>query len=121
LVEVLTVLVPAGLAVVWEFRRHDELVGSFVNFCNARTFYQYLGGFAPEWRHLSIGKLATAEGIRASIAAGRSYYDFARGHEHQKYWFGAVDQFSAGTVFTRPALSWTRKPRLGALAARLWG
>jgi CelD/BcsL family acetyltransferase involved in cellulose biosynthesis len=119
LVEATTELVPAGLALVWEFLRAGQLVGSFINFCNAGTFYHYLGAFDPELGHLSIGNVATAEGIRSSIAAGRSYYDFGRGKEAYKYWYGAADRLSPTVVLV------SRRPRsllaggLGALTARL--
>jgi CelD/BcsL family acetyltransferase involved in cellulose biosynthesis len=100
LVEVMTELVPAGRALVWEFVRGEEVVGSFINFCDRRAFYQYLGGFAPEHGHLAIGKVATALGIRSSIAAGRSCYDFLRGDEPYKYWYGAIDRLSPTVVLT---------------------
>jgi CelD/BcsL family acetyltransferase involved in cellulose biosynthesis len=99
LLDVVTELVPAGLALVWEFVRDGEVLGSFVNFCDDQTFYQYLGAFEPEAGSFGIGKMATAEGIRSSIAAGRTYYDFTRGDEPYKYWFGAVDRLSPTVVF----------------------
>jgi CelD/BcsL family acetyltransferase involved in cellulose biosynthesis len=119
LVEVTTELVPAGLALVWEFVRGREVVGSFINFCDARAFYQYLGGFAPELGHLAIGKVATAEGIRSSIAAGRSCYDFMRGSEPYKYWYGAVDRLSPTVVLTGGRVRSLLAGRLSALVPGL--
>jgi CelD/BcsL family acetyltransferase involved in cellulose biosynthesis len=98
LVEALSSLIPDGLAQLWEFHRDGELVGSFVNFCDERTFYHYLGAFKPELRSLGIGKIATAEAIRRSIDEGRSCYDFTRGSEPYKYWYGAADRQSARVV-----------------------
>jgi CelD/BcsL family acetyltransferase involved in cellulose biosynthesis len=112
---VTTELVPAGLALVWEFVRDGEVVGSFINFCDARAFYQYLGGFEPELGQLAIGKVATAEGIRSSIAAGRSYYDFTRGSEPYKYWYGAVDRLSPTVVLTGERVRSRLAGRLAAL------
>ena len=100
ILDVTTAFVPAGRALVWEFVRGDQVVGSFVNFCDERAFYQYLGGYEPELGALRIGKLATAEGIRRSIDAGRARYDFGRGAEPYKYEYGAVDRFSETVVFT---------------------
>ena len=119
-VDVTAALVPDELALVWEFVRGDEVVGSFVNFCDARVFYQYLGGFAPELGRLAIGKVATVEGIRSSIAAGRRYYDFTRGGEEHKYSYGAADRHSTTVAMTRPGASWLGAVGLGRLAARLW-
>jgi CelD/BcsL family acetyltransferase involved in cellulose biosynthesis len=119
IVEVTTELVPAGLALVWEFIHAGEVVGSFINFCNARALYQYLGGYAPELGRLAIGKVATAEGIRSSIAAGRSYYDFMRGAEAYKYWYGAADRLSPGVVMSGGGARSALAGRLGAIVPRL--
>lgn len=118
LVEATTELVPAGLAVVWEFLRAGEVVGSFINFCDARTFYHYLGAFEPELSHLSLGNVATAEGIRSSIAAARSHYDFGRGSEPYKYWYGAADRLSPTVVLASGRPRSRFAGRLGAFAAR---
>jgi CelD/BcsL family acetyltransferase involved in cellulose biosynthesis len=115
LLDVTTDLVPAGLALMWEFVHEGDVVGSFVNFCDGRAFYQYLGGFAPELGSLAIGKVATAEGIRASIAAGRSSYDFMRGDEEYKYWYGAENRPSPSVVLTSDRARSVFAGRLGAL------
>ena len=113
-------LVPAGRAQVWEFVRHEEVVGSFINFCDSRAFYQYLGGYAPEHRRLAIGKTATALGIRSSIEAGRSCYDFLRGNEPYKYWYGAFDRLSPSVVLTGDSGARSLLAgRVGALLPRL--
>jgi CelD/BcsL family acetyltransferase involved in cellulose biosynthesis len=114
-----TDLMRAGLALVWEFVHEGEVVGSFVNFCDGRAFYQYLGGFAPELGKLAIGKVATAEGIRSSIAAGRSSYDFMRGDEEYKYWYGAENRPSPTVVLTNARPRSVLAGRLGALIPRL--
>ena len=98
LVDVATELLPAGLAVMWELEREGEVVGSFINFCDARAFYHYLGAYRPDLGQLSIGNVATAYGIRSSIEAGRAQYDFGRGSEPYKYWYGGVDRFSTTVV-----------------------
>jgi CelD/BcsL family acetyltransferase involved in cellulose biosynthesis len=90
-----------------------------VNFCDARTFYQYLGAFAPELGSLAIGKIATAEGIRSSIAARRGYYDFTRGAEDYKYWYGAQDRLSPTIVFASGGVRSVLTGRVGALRAHL--
>jgi CelD/BcsL family acetyltransferase involved in cellulose biosynthesis len=119
LVEVMTELVPVGLALVWEFVHGGEVVGSFVNFRDERAFYQYLGGFAPELGRLAIGKVATAEGIRSSIAEGLAYYDFMRGAEPHKYWYGAADLPSPGVVLTSGRVRSLLAGRVTALVPRL--
>jgi CelD/BcsL family acetyltransferase involved in cellulose biosynthesis len=100
LVDVAAALAAEKLVAVWEFLRGGDVVGSYVNFCDRRAFYQYLGGYEPELGSLGIGRLATIHGIRCSIASGRRYYDFARGGEAYKYSFGAVDHVSPTVVVT---------------------
>ena len=92
LTAVAQVLVPAGTASVWEFRHEGEVAGVYLNFHDDRAFYWYLGGFDPEHAALGLGKIAIAHGIRESIGAGRERFDFTRGNEPYKYWYGAVDR-----------------------------
>lgn len=90
--DVVHVLVPAKRALVWEFWAGERLVGSYVSFMDKRSFYPYLGGYEPSAAALGIGKIAIAEGIRSSVAAGRTYYDFMIGDEPYKYQYGAQDR-----------------------------
>lgn len=91
-------LVPSGQALVWEFSVDGRVAGMYVNFADARSFYWYLGGFDPAHASLGIGKIAIAAGIRQSIERERERYDFTRGDEPYKYWFGAVDRHGASIV-----------------------
>lgn len=85
-------MVPLGSASLWEFVHADRVAGVYLNFHDDRAFYWYLGGFEPELSALGVGKIAIAAGIRESIAAGRTSFDFTRGTESYKYWYGAVDR-----------------------------
>jgi CelD/BcsL family acetyltransferase involved in cellulose biosynthesis len=110
--EVVTALLPAGQAMVWEFRRDGEVVGTYVNFADPLSYFWYLGGFDPAVASLGLGKIAIGHGIRTSVEAGRRRYDFARGAEEYKYWYGAQDRELGGVV------AGTGRPRsLAALAA----
>jgi len=86
-------LAVAGEAPVWEFLREGEVVGVYVSFADARSLYWYLGGFDPAVKDMGLGKIAVGHGIRLSIEAGRERFDFTRGGEPYKYWFGGVDRF----------------------------
>lgn len=94
MLDVVRAFVPSGHALVWEFLRDGEVVGSYINFLDEHTFYIFLGGFDPRAAGLSVGNVATAEAIRWSIASNRRYFDFTRGSEPHKYWYGAVDRYS---------------------------
>jgi CelD/BcsL family acetyltransferase involved in cellulose biosynthesis len=86
-------LVPQGLAEVWELRHEGELVGVEVNLMDATRYYSWMGAYEPAVAHLGLGKLAIGESIRASIAAGPTYYDLMVGDEEYKYWYGATDRY----------------------------
>jgi CelD/BcsL family acetyltransferase involved in cellulose biosynthesis len=91
-------MLPVGLAQFWEFERDGQVVGSYVNFADRRDYHWYLGGFDPDHHSLGLGKIAIGHGIRTSIAAGRRRYDFGRGAEPYKYWYGATDDLLAARV-----------------------
>ena len=98
-------LVPVGEALVWEFRIEGKTAGVYVNFVDATSFYWYLGGFDPAHASVGIGKIAVAAGIRQSIERGRARYDFTRGAEPYKYWYGASDRRAASIVAGSARLS----------------
>lgn len=85
-------LIPQGRATLWEFGHDGAVAGVYLNFHDERAFYWYLGGFDPALSSLGLGKIAVGLGIRESIAAGRASFDFTRGSEPYKYWYGAVDR-----------------------------
>jgi CelD/BcsL family acetyltransferase involved in cellulose biosynthesis len=91
-------LIPPGHVRIWEFWAGERMLGSYVNYVDERSFYSYLGGFEPDVAHLALGKIATVASIRSSIEEGRSYFDFARGPEEYKYWYGATDRVLGAAV-----------------------
>lgn len=98
MLDAVTRMLPLGMAVVWEFSWTDRVVGVYVNFADEQSFYWYLGGFDPEVAHLGLGKIAVGAAIRASIAAGRQRFDFTRGDDAYKYWYGAADRMLASVI-----------------------
>jgi CelD/BcsL family acetyltransferase involved in cellulose biosynthesis len=119
--DLVVALVPQELAQVWQFRHEGEVVGVDVNLVDARRYYSWMGAYEPGASHLGLGKLAITEGIRQSIAAGRSYYDLMVGDEDYKYSYGATDRFSrwmmvgSGRPVSRATLA------AGAVADRVRG
>jgi CelD/BcsL family acetyltransferase involved in cellulose biosynthesis len=96
--DVMYALVPLELATVWEFVVEDEVVGVYLNLIDDESFYWYLGGFDPDRAKLGIGKMSVAHGIRWSIDTGRRYFDFTRGEESFKYYFGATNRHCPSVV-----------------------
>ncbi len=85
-------LLEPGFTTLYEAWAGDRLAGVYLNFCDPRSFYWYLGGYEPDLGGLGVGKIVIAATIRASIAAGRQWYDFTRGEDEYKYWYGAQDR-----------------------------
>jgi CelD/BcsL family acetyltransferase involved in cellulose biosynthesis len=96
--DLVALMVPRGLAQVWELRYEGAVVGVEVNLADRRTYYSWMGAYDPSAAHLGLGKLAIGESIRASIAAGREYYDLMVGDEDYKYWYGATDRHCRWTM-----------------------
>jgi CelD/BcsL family acetyltransferase involved in cellulose biosynthesis len=96
--DLVALMVPRGLAQVWELSHDGEVVGVEVNLVDSRTYYSWMGAYDPAVSHLGLGKLAIGESIRQSIAAGREYYDLMVGDEDYKYWYGATDRHCRWTM-----------------------
>ena len=117
--DMVAALVPHELAQVWEFRHDGEVVGVEINLLDATRYYSWMGAYDPGARHLGLGRVAILEGIRQSIAAGRSYYDLMVGDEDYKYSYGATDRYcrwmmvGSGRPASRAALA------VGAAAGRI--
>jgi CelD/BcsL family acetyltransferase involved in cellulose biosynthesis len=92
MLDAMRALVPQRLASVSEFLVDGEVAGVYVNLIDDEAFYWYLGGFEPSRAKLGLGKMSVAHGIRWSIETRRRYFDFTRGEEGFKYYFGAVDR-----------------------------
>jgi CelD/BcsL family acetyltransferase involved in cellulose biosynthesis len=119
LLAAVTALAPAGQAPVWTLRVGGEAAGVYVGFADRRSFYWYLGGYDPAHAGLGLGKIAIATGIRRSIECGRARYDFTRGGEPYKYWYGASDRHAPSLVVgSAAARSRVLLPAAAALAAR---
>jgi CelD/BcsL family acetyltransferase involved in cellulose biosynthesis len=110
-------LMPLGRVAFWEFRREELLVGSYIGLLTERGYYLYLGGYDPAHAKLGIGKIAIGHGIRTSIDAGRTYYDFMMGAEPYKYWYGATDRFCESHFFSDGRL----RSRAAKVAQKLRG
>ncbi len=114
-------LVPQGAAEVWEFRQDGAVVGVEVNLMDAARYYSWMGAYEPAVAHLGLGKLAIGESIRASIDAGRTYYDLMVGDEDYKYWYGATDRYCRWMMVGSRRPASRAALAAGALADRLRG
>ncbi len=67
---------------------------AFYGFCCHQRTYYYLGGFAPKFARLNPGTLLIGHAIEQAIHEGSREFNFLRGSEHYKYWWGAQDRVS---------------------------
>jgi CelD/BcsL family acetyltransferase involved in cellulose biosynthesis len=98
MLDAMRALVPRRLASVSEFVVEGDVVGVYVNLLDEQAFYWYLGGFEPSRARLGLGKMSVAHGIRWSIESGRRFFDFTRGEESFKYYFGATNRLCPSVV-----------------------
>ena len=96
--DVMSELVPAGIAEIWELHHSGEVVGVEMSLLDRRTFYSWEGGYDPAVAHLGPGKVAIGEAIRVAITGGRRYFDLMRGGQDYKYWYGASDREAESLV-----------------------
>jgi CelD/BcsL family acetyltransferase involved in cellulose biosynthesis len=80
----------------------DQLIACLYGFFEARTLCFYLSGFDPAAAHLSPGTLIVGMVIEDAIERGMTQFDFLRGSEPYKYWWGATDR-----VNVRVCLRWS--------------
>jgi CelD/BcsL family acetyltransferase involved in cellulose biosynthesis len=64
----------------------------FYGFRGNHSTYYYLGGFAPTFARLNPGTVLIGHAIEQAIHEGSREFNFLRGSERYKYWWGARDQ-----------------------------
>jgi CelD/BcsL family acetyltransferase involved in cellulose biosynthesis len=70
----------------------DRLIACLYGFIEKRTLYFYISGFDPAAAHLSPGTLIVGMVMEDAIERGMTQFDFLRGSEPYKYWWGATDR-----------------------------
>jgi CelD/BcsL family acetyltransferase involved in cellulose biosynthesis len=70
-------------------------------------YYAYLNGFDPEYAHYGVGNLLRLLAIRKFIQEGIVEFDFLRGAEEYKKWWGAVPRWNYQAVITRKGITAT--------------
>jgi CelD/BcsL family acetyltransferase involved in cellulose biosynthesis len=94
-------LLGAGLLRLYRLRIGGRAVASlYVLVHGARACY-YIGGFDPECSDVSPGTLLIGYAIERAIAEGAAEFDFLRGQERYKYFWGAEDRPTYRRVLQR--------------------
>lgn len=78
----------------------ERPIACLYGFEQGRTLYFYLGGFDPAAASLSPGVLVLGLVLEESIRRGLERFDFLRGSESYKYWWGAEDRHTLRLCLT---------------------
>jgi CelD/BcsL family acetyltransferase involved in cellulose biosynthesis len=70
------------------------LAASFYGFEYLNRVYYYLGGFHPDFAAVSPGTIMLGHAIQEAIREGVGSFDFLRGAERYKYFWGAEDRLN---------------------------
>ncbi|MES1240100.1 MAG: GNAT family N-acetyltransferase [Acidobacteriota bacterium] len=100
--EVIAGFASLGVPVLHGLFLGDALIAAFYGFFDRGATYYYLHGFDAGWKHLSPGLLLVGAALDEAIARGMRTFDFLRGQETYKYYWGARDRMSFARRF-RPA------------------
>lgn len=90
-----------GLA-LYALHLDDRIIACIYGFEDEQSIYYYLGGFDLDLASLSPGVLVVGMVIEAAIRRGRRRFEFLRGGEAYKYWWGAEDETTVRLALLPP-------------------
>jgi CelD/BcsL family acetyltransferase involved in cellulose biosynthesis len=90
----------ADVAVMWHEHRPISALALWID-DRKRVIYSALSGRDESFENSSPGRVLHAHSIQRAIAKGYKIYDFGRGNEPFKYWFGAADRQVKSVVIGR--------------------
>ncbi|MDB6044711.1 MAG: glycosyl transferase, group 1 [Gammaproteobacteria bacterium] len=91
----------AGLLRIAQLKIGNRTIAIVVAVQSGRAAYYYLGGFDPEWSHVSPGTLAIVAAMKQAATEGADEFHFLRGGEAYKYHLGARDRPTYRRVLSR--------------------
>lgn len=76
-------------------RLDGTVVASLYGFRLGDRFYNYLGGFDPDWGRMSVSTVLTSKVIEECINEKMAFFDFLRGEEEYKFKWGgrSIDHY----------------------------
>lgn len=92
----------SGMLRLYALRVGADVIAVFYGFTHGKRAYFYLSGFDPEFKNLSPGTLIVAHAIEAAAREGAEEFDFLRGREPYKYWWGAEDRLTYRRALQAP-------------------
>ena len=85
-------------------RFDGQIAAVILAFQYAGTVFNYLNAFDPEHETLGLGRALLCEAVRYSFEHGYRAWDFLRGNEPYKLWWGAGPVRKCRIIATRTAL-----------------
>ena len=92
-----------GLVRLFGMRFQGEPVAVILGFVERDKIFGYMSAFDPEHEHLGFGRTLLYEAIRYSFAQGYKAWNFLRGDEAYKTWWGAHPIPRCRVIIRRPA------------------
>ncbi len=74
---------------LFSLRYREKVAALIFGVCYADTIYGYLTAFDPEYEALGFGRTLLFEALRYAFENGFAAWDFLRGDEPYKFWWGA--------------------------------
>jgi CelD/BcsL family acetyltransferase involved in cellulose biosynthesis len=73
-------------------RVEGRIIAALYGFRHGKRASYYLSGFDPAWQRFSPGTVMIGYAIEEAVREGAEQFDFLRGQERYKYYWGAKDQ-----------------------------
>lgn len=86
---------------IFSLRFDERIAAVIVAFRHANTICNYVTAFDPQFEHLGIGRTLLFEAIRYSFENRYDAWDFLRGNEPYKSWWGAETISKCRLIITR--------------------
>jgi CelD/BcsL family acetyltransferase involved in cellulose biosynthesis len=87
---------------LFSLRFNGKVVAAILGFLLKYQFFSYISGFDPEFESLGFGRTILFETVRHLHQAGVRRFDFLRGDEDYKSWWGAATSPRCRILITRP-------------------
>ncbi len=89
---------------IFVLRFEGQIAAVILGFQHAGTVFNYLTAFDPQFEALGLGRTLLYESIRYSFEQGYRAWDFLRGNEPYKIWWGADPIPKCRVIVTRTAV-----------------
>jgi CelD/BcsL family acetyltransferase involved in cellulose biosynthesis len=96
--EVVELFTARGALALHSLAIGGEIAAVTYGFYEERELFYYLGSFDPRWSHCGPGALLIGEIIQEAIHNGCERFNFLRGREPYKYFWGAKDCWNTSRI-----------------------